>query len=53
MVLTQLSSDALNHLLFNMQQSLQLHLGAAEKCPLCFRDSSVVLVMVFLVTTTS
>lgn len=43
MVLTQLS---LNPQFFNMQQSLQLHLRAAEKCFVCFCDSSVVLTSV-------
>lgn len=46
MVLTQLSSDALDPLFFNMQQRLQLHLEAAEKCSVCFCDSSVELTSV-------
>lgn len=46
MVLTPPSSEALNPLFFNMQQSLQLHLGAAEKCSVCFCDPSVVLTSV-------
>lgn len=46
MVLTPLSSGALNPLFFNMQQRLQLHLGAAEKSSVCFCDSPVVLTSV-------